>query len=232
MIYVTGDTHGNFGRIRDFCIYNNTTKEDLLIILGDAGINYCQDISDRILKEAIEKMPIRLFCIHGNHEQRPYAISSYTEVDMFGGKVYVEPEYPSIIFAKDGEVYNFDGLDTLVCGGAYSVDKFYRLARGAKWFDNEQPSDDIKNSVRKRVKDVGRVDVVLTHTCPSKYIPTEMFLAGIDQSSVDASTEEFLQEIESALKYSRWLCGHYHTDKTVDKIEFLYKTIKPFGIGE
>ena len=39
MIYLTGDTHGNFDRIRRFCEINNTTKDDVLIILGDAGIN-------------------------------------------------------------------------------------------------------------------------------------------------------------------------------------------------
>ena len=40
MIYITGDTHRDFGRIFDFCEENGTTKDDVLIILGDAGINY------------------------------------------------------------------------------------------------------------------------------------------------------------------------------------------------
>ena len=32
MISVTGDTHGSFGRIKKYCIDNNTTKDDILII--------------------------------------------------------------------------------------------------------------------------------------------------------------------------------------------------------
>lgn len=37
MIYITGDTHRDFERIFDFCEENGTTKDDVLVILGDAG---------------------------------------------------------------------------------------------------------------------------------------------------------------------------------------------------
>ena len=36
--------------------------------------------------------------------------------------VYVEEEYPNILFAKDGEVYDFCGKSVMTIGGAYSVD--------------------------------------------------------------------------------------------------------------
>ncbi len=34
-----------------------------------------------------------------------------------------------------------------------------------------------------------QVDIVLSHTCPLRYEPTEVFLPFIDQSKVDKSTE-------------------------------------------
>lgn len=40
MVYITGDTHGNFLTIAEFCGEQKTTADDVLIILGDAGINY------------------------------------------------------------------------------------------------------------------------------------------------------------------------------------------------
>jgi len=40
LIYLTGDPHGNFGRIEEFCVRFKTTRDDIMIILGDAGINY------------------------------------------------------------------------------------------------------------------------------------------------------------------------------------------------
>ena len=40
MIYLTGDTHGDFRRIAQFCARMNTQPSDIMIILGDAGINF------------------------------------------------------------------------------------------------------------------------------------------------------------------------------------------------
>ncbi|MDR1771577.1 MAG: metallophosphoesterase [Hungatella sp.] len=40
MIYITGDTHGQFKRVEAFCERFQTKREDILIILGDAGINF------------------------------------------------------------------------------------------------------------------------------------------------------------------------------------------------
>lgn len=39
-IYFTGDTHGSFSRIENFCSKMETSKDDVMIILGDAGINF------------------------------------------------------------------------------------------------------------------------------------------------------------------------------------------------
>lgn len=46
MIYITGDTHGSFERIANFCKMMNTTEKDIMIILGDAEINYEGGLSD------------------------------------------------------------------------------------------------------------------------------------------------------------------------------------------
>ncbi len=62
MIVLTGDTHGDFDRIVEFCEYYDTTTEDIMIILGDAGINYYLDARDRRLKEELAQLPITLFC--------------------------------------------------------------------------------------------------------------------------------------------------------------------------
>ena len=51
MVILTDDTHRDFSRIFDFCEEYDTTPEDILVILGDAGINYFLDDSDRRLKQ-------------------------------------------------------------------------------------------------------------------------------------------------------------------------------------
>ena len=67
-----------------------------------------------------------------------------------------------------------------------------------------------------------RIDVILSHTCPFKYEPVEAFLPMIDQSTVDTSTEVWLDKIEENVDYGAWLCGHWHINKRIDKLQFLY----------
>ena len=60
-----------------------------------------------------------------------------------------------------------------------------------------------KNKVKKVLKDLdNKVDIILSHTCTYKYLPREMFLEGMDQSTVDNSTEYFLDEIKEYTDYN------------------------------
>jgi len=40
---------------------------------------------------------------------------------------------------------------------------------------------------------------------------------------VDKSTEEWLDCIEERLEYRKWYCGHYHTEKKIDRLQIMYK---------
>lgn len=227
MIYITGDTHRDFSRF--YKLEKDT--DNMLIVLGDVGINYYLNEEDKIYKEYLKKLKLKLFCVRGNHEERPENISTYKEVEMFGGKVFIEEEYPNLIFAKDGETYYIDGKKILVIGGAYSVDKQYRLLHGYKWFKDEQLTKEEMDTILDEVKGK-QFDIVLTHTCPYKYEPREVFMQGLDQSKVDKSMEHFLDKVEENINYDKWYCGHYHTEKQVDKLEFMFGRIKIFNKDE
>ena len=225
MIYITGDTHRDFSRLNNI----HFNEDDMLIILGDAGINYYLNETDSKVKEELKKYNIKLFCIRGNHEERPENISSYKEIDKFGGKVFIEETYPYIMFAKDGETYNIQRKSILVIGGAYSVDKNYRLMNGYQWFKDEQLTKEEMKDIFDKVRGK-HFDIVLTHTCPYKYEPREVFLSGIDQSKVDKKMEHFLDKIEENIGYDKWYCGHYHTEKEIDKLEYMFEKVKIFNI--
>lgn len=275
MFYITGDIHGDVERVVEFSKNNNLTDKDTIIILGDAGLNFYCNKTDNKSKRVLNKLGPKIFCIHGNHEIRPETIKTYNITEYCDGRVYVETQYPNILFAIDGEIYNFDGNQALVCGGAYSVDKWYRiyhtierhsdkipkelysdrmlclahsyifgvsvpnkgellnwmtevynsLPNGVKfWWDNEQPSELTKQHVENQLeKNNWTVDVVLTHTCPFDFEPIDMFISGIDQDSVDDSTEKWLQEIERKLNYKHWYAGHFHIDRKVnDKFALMF----------
>lgn len=203
----------------------------MLIILGDAGINYYLDERDNKLKEQLNSYNIKLFYVQGNHEERPEDISIYKEIDMFGGKVFIEEKYPNLIFAKNGELYDIDNKKVLVIGGAYSVDKNYRIIYRYPWFKDEQLSKEEMDNILNKYKGQ-HIDIVLSHTCPLKYEPTEVFMKGIDQSNVDKSMEKFLDKVEESIDYDKWYCGHYHIEKQIDKLEFMFGRIKVFNKTE
>ena len=202
-----------------------------MIILGDAGMNFYGGLRDVMKKERLAQLPLTIFSIHGNHEMRPATIPSYHLTDWHGGKAYVEDTYPNLLFALDGEIYDLDGMRAIAIGGAYSIDKMYRLAHGYGWWPDEQPSPAIKEKVEKARDACGwKIDAVLSHTTPLKYEPVEAFLSFIDQHKVDKSTETWLDGIENRLDYRRWYCGHYHIEKDIDRMSILFESIREFTV--
>lgn len=221
-IYVTGDTHRDFGRIFEFCDEYETTKDDVLVICGDVGINYYCDYSDLELKTELSELPITLFCVHGNHEERPFLLG-YKEKNWNGGVVYFEEKFPNLLFAKDGEIYDFGGKSVVAIGGAYSVDKYYRLNYGLQWFESELPTEEMMDYVERQLALHGwKVDYVFTHTVPIQYEPTWAFIPGIERGLIDETMEMWLQQIADKLDFKCWFAGHFHVDHQEGPIRLLF----------
>lgn len=232
MIYVTGDIHGTVDKLEYYCEEYNTTKDDIIIILGDTGFNYYLNKKDDILKQYVSELPCTFFCIRGNHEARPGNIDTYHIETMFGNDVYIEDAYPNIIFAKDGGIYDFEHKKVLCIGGAYSVDKQYRIARGWMWFADEQLTEDEMKLIASNVikyTEFANIDYILTHTCPYNTRPTHMFLPGINQDTVDNTMEKWMQGIADNIDFQRWYFGHFHGDWNNYKYTMLYNGIVPLG---
>ena len=225
MVYITGDIHGSLSPIYELFEKHSPAIDDIIVILGDVGLNYTGTLQDISLKRAMSKLGSTFFCIHGNHENRPQNIASYSEKEWNGGRVLFEEDFPNILFPVDGDIFLLEGKKCLVIGGAYSVDKYYRLSNGHKWWPDEQPSSAIKEYVEEQIAN-NDINIVFSHTCPAKYIPTECFLSCIDQSEVDNSTEEWLDTIEEKLDYTAWYLGHWHTNKHIDKLHFLFHDVE------
>ncbi|MDO5441638.1 MAG: metallophosphoesterase [Bacillota bacterium] len=223
MVVLTGDIHGKLDSTIEFIKEQQLGPNDILILLGDVGLNFWGNRNgDAKNKRKLNDKGVQILCIHGNHEMRPESIKTYKEYEWHGGKVYREPAYPNLNFAKDGEVYDLEGKTAIAIGGAYSIDKFYRLMTYGYWWSDEQPSPEIKARVEHKLNELNwKVDIVLSHTCPAKYIPVEAFMPGLSQENVDRSTEDWLDSIEEKLSYNAWYCGHWHINKRIDKMHFL-----------
>lgn len=111
-VYVTGDTHGDFRQIGDFCSVMVTKRDDVMIVLGDAGLNYFGDVRDTARKTGVSRTRMTYLMIHGNHEMRPETLNGYRLIPWNGGMVYQEEPFPNLLFAKDGK---FTGLAGRMC---------------------------------------------------------------------------------------------------------------------
>lgn len=212
-VFCTGDTHGQFKKISMLCYQEKTTIDDYIIICGDVGLNYRCNELDIPNKNHLSKLPITILCVHGNHEERPYNISSYKKVynDDLECYVYIEEQYPNILFLEDGTFKLKEHL-CLCIGGAYSVDKYYRIDRGYPWFSSEQLNNEEKKRILKILENKNSFFYIFSHTVPLKYEREleDLFLPSIDQSTVDKSMEEFLDKVEDRVNYKHWFFGHFH----------------------
>lgn len=239
---ITGDTHGLIAdRIQNIAHY--PPEETALIILGDAGFNFYLNKTDIKLKRTINALGYRIYCLRGNHEERPEKVAGihpYMDEDV-NGLVLKETEYDNIRYLMDGGKYNISGLRTVCIGGAYSVDKWYRLSRAGVnskldpdylnskktgWFPDEQLTEEEMSQIENSVK--GKIfDLVLTHTCPISWEPIDLFISGLDQSTVDKSMENWLEGFKNKIEWKIWLFGHYHDDRLVRPgVEMFYHDIE------
>lgn len=166
--------------------------------------------------------------------------------EFWGNTVYVENKFPYIKYALDEVAFYYipyvkipyylsddneetrdiewedliDVYKTLVIPGAYSVDKYKRLEEGWSWFPQEQLSESERLTGLTLIEQQGwNCDLVLSHTCPVIYEPTDLFLSIVDQSMVEKDMERYLGQIEYQLDYKLWCFGHYHSTRIYSKVD-------------
>lgn len=227
------DTHGGVSTIsRVGNIQRNNPnclpEETGIVILGDAGLNFWLNSTDKKYKRELNKMGFHIYCVRGNHEQRPELVEGIHPAydENVNGMVWQECDYPNISYFMDGGEYNIDNHSVLVIGGAYSVDKYWRLMRAGYgrldgdiadpkkcgWFKDECLTDE--EMVRISCDTFGKsYDFIFSHTCPISWEPTDLFLGCIDQSTVNKSMEVWLDKLKDDVKWKYYLFGHFHADR-------------------
>lgn len=227
---ITGDCHSTIFR---FVNYAHTHPNPAnIIILGDAGFNYFLDNRDDERKDELAKLPLTFYLVRGNHEARPESLIGIETVydEAVQGEVRVQPRWPQIKYLMDGGIYTIQGLRTLVIGGAYSVDKLYRLATGDQWFQDEQLNEKERADIFRSLDYTNNFDLVLTHTCPIDWEPTDLFLKGINQSTIDNTMEQWLKEVREKINWKIWLFGHFHDDRLERPgVEMFFQDITPLS---
>ena len=214
MIYVTGDTHGNFRRFQPeyFPEQAGMTKNDVVIIAGDFGGVWFGDSRDDETLDWLERLPFTLAFVCGNHENYD-ALERYPVAEWHGGKVH--RVRPHVLHLMRGQVFELESYRFFTMGGAKSHDTNHRINH-ISWWRQELPSDEEYSEALQNLERYNwQVDYIITHCAP-----TSIALMGSRHNEADRLTD-FLQEVRERAKYHYWLFGHYHDNKAVDEKHIL-----------
>lgn len=237
-VFIRGDTHGDFEWLPEWCRENETTTNDILILLGDHALRFEGANKPRELyrKELVAAQPITIFALRGNHD-RPYYKEDGTVWEdikltecplldnrgcgnllFFEDKMWHDSKYPNIWYFQDGKKYFIKEKSFFTYGGAYSVDKEWRQIMHWTWYPNEIVSNEEHCAVLDTI-DHQHFNFILTHTCPTDWQPTDLFMKGLDQSKVDTTMERYLDDVLRYIgRYNYWYFGHYHANRDYGKV--------------
>lgn len=173
-ILFAGDTHGNLSHCRYLFGIALGRDVDHVFILGDFG--YWEHTREGV--EFLDKLDtlatnndIRVYFLDGNHDNVNLLLEKYDGVEYLNpdGSIQIRSR---ITYMPRGLRWTWDGVRFIALGGAYSVDKEWRLAMerkgkrkpGTLWFPGEEMTD--KEFMAILDDDSSPVDVILAHDKP------------------------------------------------------------------
>lgn len=127
-IFITGDTHGNTDWLRTYIFPTaKALAADAIIVLGDFG--YWEHTSDGVVflddvDRAAQSSGIPLYWLHGNHDKFSLALKYYSHQRDGEGFIYCRQ---NVLYIPQGHSWVWHGRAFRSFGGAYSIDKGYRL---------------------------------------------------------------------------------------------------------
>lgn len=221
MILATGDFHGGIDAHKlasDKLNPKFFTKEDYLIICGDAGIVWNpKQHSDLYWQQWLNDKPWTTLFVDGNHENFD-ALESYPWEEWNGG--YIQKIQDSVFHLRRGDIFTIDGKKCLAMGGAMSTDKETRKEH-ISWWSQEIPSDEEWDRAAANLAQAGgKVDYIFTHAAPT-WIAN--YLVG---STITDPVAEKLAELDYNIEFTHWYFGHYHRDLQIfGKYNALYNSV-------
>lgn len=178
-ILLAGDTHGYIGHSK-YLIRTALAKEcDRVFILGDfgywehqpAGVTFLDQ-----LEEYAAELGVTVYFLDGNHDKTSLLLEKYSHLRDDDGFMVVRP---NVLYAPRGHRWDWHGVEFIALGGAYSVDKDWRLdqeerfprkyAPESLWFPEEEMSDEDLDVILE--DSFSPVDVMLTHDKPRSSSP-------------------------------------------------------------
>lgn len=214
MIYITGDTHGEYDKFLNRINQHKISNNDTVIICGDFGFVWDTPYHCYFLAK-LTIQPFTIAFVDGNHEDFDL-LYTYPVVEWNGGKAHKVAD--NIYHLMRGQRFVIENSSFFTMGGAYSVDKAMRV-EGKSWWKQELPSNEEYKIAEETLKACDyKVDYVLTHTVPQSVI----HYLGVVPNQHDSELTGHFEWLYGKLKFDKWFAGHFHVNQLVkDNVQVL-----------
>lgn len=204
MIFITGDTHGDYEDLNSRSL-KRIKKGDKLIITGDFGFIWDNSAKEIKNLQKLSKKKYDVLFVEGAHEDFD-RLKEYPECDLYCGKGYKIDH--NIYCLKRGEIYQIEGKTILALGGGlppYEDD-----------YDSEEkksmPTEEELKTVVDNIQSLGRrVDLIITHEAPASVKRV------IDRNAVVNDLNIFLDTVLHNTRFKKWFFGSLHQDRAVSQ---------------
>ena len=218
-VFVTGDTHGlmDFGKLKRFCASVELDRSDYIIIAGDCGVLWSQELKDEYVAE-FEALGVTILFIDGNHENFDM-LKALPVTTLLGGKVHKVSE--NIYHLMRGEVFSVCGKTILCLGGGESNDMASRVEHKTWWSDERISQSDYDSAIASLERVKNTVDIVISHLPPSSILPLieeDLTCCGealpwyMEPKLIPRVSNDYLQKLANLVNYNQWYFGHIHLD--------------------
>ncbi|MDR1463793.1 MAG: metallophosphoesterase [Oscillospiraceae bacterium] len=210
MIYVTGDTHGDFTRFQQPEL-KKLKKGDTLLICGDFGFLWDGSKAEQRILKKLGKMKYQICFIDGAHENFELLLR-YPLEEWNGGQARVISG--RLRHLARGQIFTIEGKTVFTMGGGVSPDDDLRAydPNRMRW---EIPSrEELAEATRTLEQAGGKVDYIVTHEPPLKIKGFLQLKSGIHTTEA-TGLNTYFEELGKVVRFSRWFFGSMHTDKYI-----------------
>lgn len=206
MVYITGDTHGDFERLDSLRL----KKGDTLIICGDFGFIWDGSAHEEKILKQLGKKKFNICFIDGTHENFEL-LDEYEQGVFCGGKAHNISG--NLYHLMRGQAYNIEGDIYFTMGGGESPDIDLLFDNGA-WSRREFPNkQELTEGAETLEKLNCKVDYIITHEPPAK-IKNFMKLK-TEMPARITGLNAYFDEMSNVCEYKRWYFGSMHIDKHI-----------------
>lgn len=221
-IAFAGDWHANKMWAVQAILFAASHGADTIIHLGDYGYDFDPTFRG-VVNDALEETDLTLQFVDGNHEDFSWLLSQPVQEDgrrQISDRVYHLPR---------GYRWEWDGVTFLALGGAFSVDRQWRVLGDSFWIEETITPEEVKLACEG-----GLVDVLVSHDCPSGVL-----IPGLERNTPYLPAEALhyaknhrirLRDVVDEVQPLSVWHGHYHIPYET-RTDFGYGPVAVMGLG-